>query len=77
MVICSKLPTELSKERKNLLAKSFFFLKGESGVQSVKDLYFGKHKSSHELCIIIINLDLIPRLDTVMYSHGDLNKGQC
>lgn len=67
-----------SQRREKICWQSlFFFLKGESGVQSVKDLYFGKYKSSHELCIIIINLDLTPRLDTVMYSHGDLNKGQC
>lgn len=59
-----------------MLAKSFFY-KGERGVQSVKDLYLGEHKSSQELCIIMITISLTPRLDTVMYSHEELNKERC
>ena len=64
------------RREKNLLAKSVIF-KGEGSVESVKDLYLVEHKSSQEFCTIMINISLIPRLDTIMYSHGELNKGQC
>lgn len=37
------------KREKNLLAKSFYFFKGEGGVESVKHLYLVEHKSSREL----------------------------
>lgn len=63
------------KGEKKFVGKVLLY-KGESGIQSVKDLYLGKHKSSRELCIIIINTSLTPQLDIVMYSHGELNKEQ-
>lgn len=69
--------TNLTLKGEKTFAGKVLFHKGESGVQSVKDLYLGEHKSSQELCIIMITISLIPRLDTVMYSQEELNKGQC
>lgn len=63
----------------NLFLRGTFLtgLGGGCQVESVKDLYLVKHKSSQELCIIMINISPMPNLDTVMQSHRELNKGQC
>lgn len=63
-----------SQRREKICWQSLFF-KGEGGVESVKHLYLVEHKSSQELCIIMINISLILRLDTEISSHSDLNKG--
>ena len=49
-------------------------MKEEGRIESVKDLYLVEHKSSQEFCIIMINISLIPRTDTIMYNHRKLNR---
>lgn len=62
------------KGEKKICWQSLSLFKGEGRVESVKDLCLVEHKSSQEFCTIMINISLIPRLDTIMYSHGELNK---
>ena len=49
-------------------------MKEEGRVESVKDLYLVEHKSSQEFCIIMTNISLIPRIDTITYNHKKLNR---
>lgn len=63
------------KGEKKFVGKVGFF-KGEDGVESVKHLYLIEHKSSQELCIIMINISFILRLDTETSSYAELIKGK-
>ena len=74
-VVCSKLPTQLIKEKK-CVVKVLYFLRRTAG-WSVKNAYLVEHTSSHELCTIMINTNLKLGLDTVVHSHGELSNAKC